>query len=897
MALVLPTAATLLSADDHAKMHRVIAIDSAAAEQSFYIDATGNACIGGSNNELRFYEGVNYVGFVAPALTANQIYTLPITDGSSGQFMQTNGSGVMTWATPAGGGDMTSFSVMGDTGLAQTIVDGNEISLLGGTGIASVASATNIITFSTVDAAINHNVLDNYEANEHIDHTTVSVIAGTGLTGGGTIAADRTFNVDVGIGDDDIVQIDATDVADNDYAKFTTSGVEGKSYSEVKEDLSLNLVENTAISTWVGTSNITTVGTIGTGTWGATDIGLAHGGTGASLADPAADRIMFWDDSASTVTWLTVGDGLSLVGTSLTASVGTDGVTAAAELTVNTLIVGDTASKAVKDTSITVDASSNMDMGAGTVSSSTAPSLGGHLANKDYVDGLATGSWWSQIACATTAGVDLTSDLAAGQVIDGHTLVTGEDVLVKNQQDLGTPAPKDNGVYTVPSSGAASRSTQANTASEIENYKCILQNGTANDGLLFYCTTSSITLGTTPIYFESIKIAAAHNDTTGLQGGSSTERYHLTSAQHTIATQAASATQAGYITSTDWGTFNGKAPTVSPTFTTSITIQEVACGIDTGKFLVSHGGQIKYRSGAELLSDIGGAASGSYVEVSDFTPTAGIMVSDGTGGFRTRSIDGTTNEITVTYGDGASDNPTISLPDYVYMGGGSPSWTRIGYSSSAYIKQNASETFFHNASEDCAQFDNDGNFVMLAKNDIKFADSAGNKLTIGVPSVIGGDYAMNFPAYADAGNKKTVLEYSGAGSDQLSFQYQYDRVQGIVFDSATAVVTGDEAGNFIWQVPEHMDGYTWEDVEAQITKTASTSGNLTINVYNITDSRDALSTAMTVDVSEHSSKQSAIQPVIVVADQSLSKYDRYRIDVDAAGTGAKGLTIVFVTHK
>jgi hypothetical protein len=37
--------------------------------------------------------------------------------------------------------------------------------------------------------------LSDYDANDHIDHTSVSVTAGTGLTGGGNIAATRTLNV------------------------------------------------------------------------------------------------------------------------------------------------------------------------------------------------------------------------------------------------------------------------------------------------------------------------------------------------------------------------------------------------------------------------------------------------------------------------------------------------------------------------------------------------------------------------------------------------------------------------------------------------------------------------------------------------------------------------------
>jgi hypothetical protein len=55
---------------------------------------------------------------------------------------------------------------------------------------------------------------------------------------------------------------------------------------------------------------------------GGTDVALADGGTGASLADPNADRVLFWDDSAGAVTWLTVGSGLSITGTTITASGG-----------------------------------------------------------------------------------------------------------------------------------------------------------------------------------------------------------------------------------------------------------------------------------------------------------------------------------------------------------------------------------------------------------------------------------------------------------------------------------------------------------------------------------------------------------------------------------------------
>ncbi len=52
---------------------------------------------------------------------------------------------------------------------------------------------------------------------------------------------------------------------------------------------------------------------------GITDIALADGGTGASLADPNADRILFWDDSAGAMTWLAPSGNIAITGTTIDA--------------------------------------------------------------------------------------------------------------------------------------------------------------------------------------------------------------------------------------------------------------------------------------------------------------------------------------------------------------------------------------------------------------------------------------------------------------------------------------------------------------------------------------------------------------------------------------------------
>jgi phage-related tail fiber protein len=53
----------------------------------------------------------------------------------------------------------------------------------------------NTITAAVLPAGVNHDALQNFVANEHINHSTVSISAGTGLTGGGDITANRTISM------------------------------------------------------------------------------------------------------------------------------------------------------------------------------------------------------------------------------------------------------------------------------------------------------------------------------------------------------------------------------------------------------------------------------------------------------------------------------------------------------------------------------------------------------------------------------------------------------------------------------------------------------------------------------------------------------------------------------
>jgi len=51
--------------------------------------------------------------------------------------------------------------------------------------------------FSDLNGILDHDALFGFVAMEHIDHSSVSITGGTGLSGGGTIDATRTINLNL----------------------------------------------------------------------------------------------------------------------------------------------------------------------------------------------------------------------------------------------------------------------------------------------------------------------------------------------------------------------------------------------------------------------------------------------------------------------------------------------------------------------------------------------------------------------------------------------------------------------------------------------------------------------------------------------------------------------------
>jgi hypothetical protein len=155
------------------------------------------------------------------------------------------------------------------------------------------------------------------------------------------------------------------------------------------------------------------------------------------------------------------------------------------------------------------------------------PTDAAHIATKGYVDAARQGLDVKQsVRVATTATINIASDLEAGDEIDGVTLVAGDRVLVKNQA-AGGAAHVDNGIYVVVASGAASRSSDANGTADTGELKpgtfTFVEEGTVNADKGFVVSTNgTITVGSTAIAWTQFSGAGSFTAGDGLSQNGNT---------------------------------------------------------------------------------------------------------------------------------------------------------------------------------------------------------------------------------------------------------------------------------------------------------------------------------------------------------------------------------------
>lgn len=150
----------------------------------------------------------------------------------------------------------------------------------------------------------------------------------------------------------------------------------------------------------------------------------------------------------------------------------------------------------------------------GALTLSGAPTQDLHAATKAYVDGVSQGLHIHASAkVATTANLNISTDLEPGDTVDGVTLAEGDRVLVKSQTNAA-----QNGIYVVQASGAALRASDFNEPGEVDGGDFIF----VNSGTLYgdtgwvQVTDNVVTIGTDPIVFTQFSGAGTYTAGTGL---------------------------------------------------------------------------------------------------------------------------------------------------------------------------------------------------------------------------------------------------------------------------------------------------------------------------------------------------------------------------------------------
>ena len=184
-----------------------------------------NATTGGS---LQIKEGTNngthHVQLKAPnSLSGNVSFTLPSADGGNGEFLKTNGSGTLSFASLS-----SDITLSADSGTDDTYTTGNILTFSGGSGITTTVG-NDEITIAGDDASTSAKGVASFSSNDFsVSSGAVSIKAGgvsnTQLEG--SIANTKLANSSVTIGSSSVslgsslVDINGVEQLDVDHIRL-----------------------------------------------------------------------------------------------------------------------------------------------------------------------------------------------------------------------------------------------------------------------------------------------------------------------------------------------------------------------------------------------------------------------------------------------------------------------------------------------------------------------------------------------------------------------------------------------------------------------------------------------------------------------------------------------------
>jgi len=302
-----------------------------------------------------------------------------------------------------------------------------------------------------------------------------------------------------------------------------------------------------AVSTWVGANYLPLPSTITAGTFARITYdshGLVLSGSKATLANDLSDVVISSPSIGNVLQW----NGIAWVN-------GTSGSSGGVGSGVNFFLYG--ASSGIGSYNWMEHGPENASQGTWTqsITTGTPQYIGpGWVSNVPANDlGTVSGGIWSfNLYLAVSSAVTSTVDVEVYSTYsDGSSpvlLFTSPATI--NISNVGSPT-----LYNI-------TTTQPSFTVGVTDLLLVKIKGTTSGTGITFTVYHS---GTSAASFMSTPLIIPHNDLTGLQGGSAGQYYHLTSAQAVLATQYATTSQGGLLSSTDWNTFTNKQTALSGT--------------------------------------------------------------------------------------------------------------------------------------------------------------------------------------------------------------------------------------------------------------------------------------------------------------------------------------------
>jgi hypothetical protein len=405
--------------------------------------------------------------------------------------------------------DVIGSSIVGGVGLTSTYNDtaGTTTIDLDNTAVTagSYGSSTAIPTF-TVDAQGRLTA-----AGTATVATVLSIAAESGTADTVNLLTD-TLTFAAGEGINTTVTDNTITIAGED-ASTSNKGVASFNSDDFNTTDGHVELEDTVVKTITTDSGALTPSTHGISILGGEGMDVTHSGTTITVAGEDASSsnkgVASFDVTDFTVTTGNVTlnaervedivSTLILGGTGIDATY-TDGA-GTLSIDIDTTVTTNSGTQTLTNKTLgaSTSLSASLDANSNKIINLATPTASTDAVNKAYVDSVSQGLDVKQsVRVSTTANVDLSTALEAGDVIDGITLVAGNRVLVKHQTTGG-----DNGLYVVQSSGAAARADDANISSEVTaGFFTFVEEGTLYGNTGWVLTTDNpITLGTTPLTF------------------------------------------------------------------------------------------------------------------------------------------------------------------------------------------------------------------------------------------------------------------------------------------------------------------------------------------------------------------------------------------------------------